>query len=83
MTKNNQKNELLRVNLNLPASVVEKVRDYADSVGINYTSAYIVLLNRGLEQMKAMDNLPVLTSLLSEAIKIQSANLKQIEDADK
>ena len=83
MTKNNQKNELLRVNLNLPASVVEKVRDYADSVGINYTSAYIVLLNRGLEQMKSMDNLPVLTSLLSEAIKIQSANLKQIEDADK
>lgn len=83
MTKNNQKNELLRVNLNLPASVVEKVRDYADSVGINYTSAYIVLLNRGLEHIKAMDNLPVLTSLLSEAIKIQSANLKQIEDADK
>lgn len=82
MTKNNQKNELLRVNLNLPASVVEKVRDYADSVGINYTSAYIVLLNRGLEHIKAMDNLPVLTSLLSEAIKIQSANLKQIEDAD-
>ena len=82
MTKNNQKNELLRVNLNLPASVVEKVRDYADSVGINYTSAYMVLLKRGLEHIKAMDNVPVLTSLLSEAIKIQSANLKQIEDAD-
>lgn len=83
MTKNNQKNELLRVNLNLPASVVEKVRDYADSVGINYTSAYIVLLNRGLEHIKAMDNLPVLTSLLNDMIKMQSANLKQIEDADK
>lgn len=55
--------ELTRVNINLPTSVVNRVKEYADKMGINSTSAYIVLLNQALEQKAVVDNLPVLLTL--------------------
>lgn len=42
--------ELTRVGMNLPVSIVERVKQYADSLGLNVTSAYIVLLNQALAQ---------------------------------
>ncbi len=57
--------ELKRVNINLPLSIVEKVKDYADSLGINTTSAYIVLLNQALEQKDMMNNLPLMFTMLN------------------
>ena len=38
--------ELVRVNINIPVNVVFRVKEYAESLGINVTSAYIVLLNQ-------------------------------------
>lgn len=43
-----KKIELSRVNMNLPLPLVEKVKDYAKEMGLNVTSAYIILLNCGL-----------------------------------
>ncbi len=47
----NKKNvELKRVNINLPLSLVNRIKDFSISFGLNITSAYIVLLNQALEQ---------------------------------
>ena len=49
MAKSANKN-LERVSINLPSNIVTRVKEYADNLGINNTSAYIVLLNQALEQ---------------------------------
>ncbi len=48
--KNSLNLELTRVNINLPKKLVEKVKKYGVSLGINITSAYVVLLNQGLDK---------------------------------
>lgn len=73
------KNEMQRVNINLPVHIVEKVKNYADTLGINYTSAYIVLLNQALEQKDTIGNLPTLVSMFEELKKISP----QINDKTK
>ena len=51
MTQTKKKKiELKRVNMNLPADLVQKVVEYGESKGLNTTSAYIVLLNQALDQ---------------------------------
>lgn len=67
----NKKNiDLIRVNMNLPISLVEKVKEYANKNGINTTAAYIVLLNQAIEHKYMLDNLPFMLELLNnDAIK--------------
>lgn len=60
MAKTKSNIELTRVNINLPTSLVEDIKEYADSIGINTTSAYIVLLNQALEYKTVMASMPVL-----------------------
>lgn len=78
-----QKNtELKRVNINLPLSTIEKVKDYADSLGINVTSAYIVLLNQALEQKDIMANLPLMFNMVNELKTL--GNIKpQLDNTEK
>lgn len=61
--------ELTRVNMNLPTSIVEKVKDYAIEMGLNTTSAYTVLLKQALEQKNLIQQMPVLISLMNEVKK--------------
>lgn len=42
------KKNLVKVSMNLPSHIIEKVKEFADFLGINVTSAYIILLNQGL-----------------------------------
>lgn len=49
ITKNKN---LIRININLPKDLVNAVKKYADKLQINVTSAYILLLNVGLENVK-------------------------------
>lgn len=78
-----QKNEeLSRISINLPNSIIEKVKNYADSLGINVTSAYIVLLNQALEQKDMMSNLPLIFSALNE-MKTLENNLISNDTKDK
>ena len=44
--------KLERVSINLPSYLVIKVKKYADNLGVNYTTAYIILLNKSLEYIK-------------------------------
>lgn len=69
--------ELVRVSINLPNSLAEKVKTYADNLGINATSAYIVLLNQALEQKEMFSNLPLIYSAIND-MKI----LTEKEDKD-
>lgn len=53
-----KKIELKRVNINLPVSLIERVKSYGENLGINTTSAYIVLLNEALLQADTMARMP-------------------------
>lgn len=59
--------EFKRVNLNLPVHIIEKVKTYANELGINSTSAYIVLLNQALDQRATVDFLPLLGTMYADA----------------
>ena len=62
----NKNDELSRVSINLPNNIIDRVKKYADNLGINTTSAYIVLLNQALEQKDMLANMPMLFSMFSE-----------------
>lgn len=64
MAKTKTTVELCRVNINLPVHIVSRVKEYADNLGINTTSAYIVLLNQALEEKSAMNFLPSLAAAM-------------------
>ena len=66
MTQNKKKIELKRVNMNLPADLVQRVVEYGESKGLNTTSAYIVLLNQALDQKNTIDNLPLFIELMQK-----------------
>lgn len=64
--------ELIRVNMNLPASIVNRVKDYAEKIGINTTSAYIVLLNQALDQKESIESLPIILNAIEEIKKYKN-----------
>ncbi len=71
----NKKTELKRININLPTDLIQRVNDYANSKGLNFTSAYIVLLNTALDQNETINNLPIILDLVkSEISKLPKSN---------
>lgn len=52
--------------MNLPSDLVNKVVSYANKMGLNTTSAYIVLLNQVLDQKDTIDNLPIMLELFKK-----------------
>lgn len=72
-----KKIELKRVNMNLPADLVQRVIEYGESKGLNTTSAYIVLLNQALDQKETIENLPFMIDFLkSEMVKSVENKIK-------
>ena len=65
MTSKKSKVELKRVNINLPITLVKRVEEYGESIGINTTSAYIYLLNQALNQNSQISNMPLLLEFLN------------------
>lgn len=73
-----KKIELKRVNMNLPADLVQRVIEYGESKGLNTTSAYIVLLNQALDQKETIENLPFMIDFLkSEMVKSVENKIKK------
>lgn len=71
----NKKPELKRININLPIDLIQRVGDYANSKGLNVTSAYIVLLNTALDQNETINNLPIMLDLIKNEIsKLPKSN---------
>lgn len=71
--KDKNKLELVRVNINLPKNVIERVRDYADELGIPMTQAYIVLINMALQQKDIIAMMPALMKGITD-LKMLSEN---------
>lgn len=65
MSKENIK--LKRISINIPTNVVDKVKEYADNLGVNVTSAYIILLNQALEQKDLSYKMSQILKLIEEA----------------
>ena len=63
MEEKNEKQELKRVNLNLPINTINRVREYAENIGIPYASAYAILLHSALEQTEVIAQLPTILSM--------------------
>lgn len=66
MTKTKTNVELKRVNINLPINIIEQVKSYADDLGINTTSAYIVLINQALQYKDMVKQMPTLITMYSD-----------------
>lgn len=69
-----KKIELKRVNMNLPLHIIQKVEDYANNMGLNVTSAYIVLLSQALEQKQTMNSLPELLNMVGSIQQLVNVN---------
>lgn len=62
-----EKRDITRVNMNLPTSMVKKVKEYAEELGLPITQAYTVLINTALQQKETMKILPDLLNSFQEA----------------
>ena len=60
----------VRVNLNLPEKLSERVNNYAKEMGLNKTSGYIVLLNQALTQIDMQKSVPELVNSTKDLEKI-------------
>lgn len=66
MTEKKKKLELKRVNMNLPVDLIQKVTEYGEKLGLNTTSAYVVLLNQALNQVDTINNLPLILDTVNK-----------------
>ena len=64
--------QLTRVNMNLPSKLVERIKEYASSLGLPLTQAYTVLLNQALEQKDVIAQLPDVLNGIALLQKINS-----------
>lgn len=62
--------ETVRVNINIPKKLADKVNDYAKEMGLNKTSGYIVLLNQVLTQIEMQKNVPELVNSTKDLEKL-------------
>ena len=65
--------KLTRVNVNLPSSLVSKVKEYSLNLGIPTTQGYILLLTKALDNESVLQQLPLLENIYEE-IKKENAN---------
>lgn len=78
MTNEKTKIELKRVNINLPITLIERVKDYADNLGLNTTSAYIVLLNQALDQKQSLNSLPAILDMYNAIMPLVGNNPEEL-----
>ena len=65
--ENNKKTS--RVSLNFSNETIKKVKEYAKKQGIPDTSAYMILINRGLATEEFIENHPFYLDSLSKDVK--------------
>lgn len=73
-----KKYETIRVNVNLPIKLVERVKEFSDNFGIPATQGYILLLNSGLKQETMGSQLEMVNNIIENAKKLEPKN----EDID-
>lgn len=71
-----EKRDITRVNMNLPTSIVNKVKLYADELGLPITQAYTVLINIALDQKDILKQMPQLIKSIDDLKAISEDNKK-------
>ena len=61
------RSEVVRLNINLPVPLMERLDEYADKMNINRTSAVAVLLSQALDSQKAISDISDLSGLVNPA----------------
>ena len=79
MAKEKSKVEFTRVNINLPNNLISRVKKYGDSLGINTTSAYIILLNNALDEKDTLTKIPEVIAVMNE-LKTMENNKNNLDD---
>ena len=79
MANKKSKVELTRININIPKELHDSVRQYANNLGINLTSAFIVLINNGLNNDELLKKLPKLINLY-DSINAESVLFSNVKD---
>lgn len=57
------KRESMRLNINVPQELIDRVDNYAESLSINRTSAVCVLLSMALDSQKMMNSIDELVKM--------------------
>lgn len=70
-----EKRDITRVNMNLPTQMVNKVKEYAEELGLPITQAYTVLIYMALEQKDMIKLMPGLMKCITD--------LKELSDSQK
>jgi hypothetical protein len=79
MAKEKSKVEFTRVNINLPNNLISRVKKYGDSLGINTTSAYIILLNNALDEKDTLTKIPEVIAVMNE-LKTMENNKNNLDN---
>lgn len=74
MTENKKKTRLVRIAMNFPEPLLNQVKEYADSLGVNMTNAFIFLVNQALQQKDIFKNFPIMISMLNELKQMENSN---------
>ena len=65
--------KLQRLNMNMPADLIQQVDEYAERMKLNRTSAMIVLVSTALEQKSAMF---LMDELFNKLVELGKAKVK-------
>lgn len=69
-----QRYETTRVNFNLPAKLVERLKIYSEQMGMPMTQIVTMLLNQSLESKIVFEQLPKVTKMYDDYKKEQYLN---------
>ena len=80
MAKSKVDYELTRVNYYLPSKLVERVKQYSNSLGVPMTQGVVLLLTKSLDNNDVMIELPKVMEFIQD---YKDGKFKVLENSDK
>lgn len=80
MAKSKVDYELTRVNYYLPSKLVERVKQYSNSLGVPMTQGVVLLLTKALDNNDVMTELPKVMEFMQG---YKDGKFKELESSDK
>lgn len=80
MAKSKVDYELTRVNYYLPSKLVERVKEYSNSLGVPMTQGVVLLLTKALDNNDVMTELPKVMEFIQD---YKDGKFKELENSDK
>ena len=74
------KRDITNVNMNLPTSMVNRVKEYAENMGLPITQGYVVLLNMALDYKDTINALPRVLDLVDKFDKQNNIDCNDIDN---